>query len=408
MAHWLRDRGFEAYAVRGGVAALARRARPRRGPGRAEPETRPDRECRARSPRCATGDFRRYSAGVLFSLIGNWVEAAAFGYVVLLLGGSAATLGLIGFLNTHPEPHLGAARRRARRSLRPPQAAARLPGREHAASRSCSRVLWATDTLTVPLMGAIASSAEASARSASRPSRGCWRRPCRAEDLESAVAINSLSAPGRSLPRARDRGCPARVGRPDLGVRVTRPASSACWSRSRCSRDSRVRERSRRDARRRDARRPPLRLRPAQHRVADGPDALRRALRHPSGGVHAARHRPLPARRRSRRRSARSPPRSGSARCSARSCCSSSRAAEQGRAGAGRLLPDRGRDLPRSGFDDRCRSRSCSRSSAASAASLFVGLSTVVVQTMSTDEMRARVDGDLGRRLRRRAARSGR
>jgi hypothetical protein len=34
--------------------------------------------------------FRIYSAGVLFSLTGNWVEAAAFGYVVLLLGGSAS------------------------------------------------------------------------------------------------------------------------------------------------------------------------------------------------------------------------------------------------------------------------------------------------------------------------------
>jgi MFS family permease len=47
-------------------------------------------------------NFRRYSAGVLISLTGNWVEAAAFGYVVLLLGGSAATLALIGFLNTIP------------------------------------------------------------------------------------------------------------------------------------------------------------------------------------------------------------------------------------------------------------------------------------------------------------------
>src|SRR5215208_8453951 len=46
--------------------------------------------------------FRRYSAGVLLSLIGSWVEAAAYGYVVLLLGGSAATLGIIGFLNTIP------------------------------------------------------------------------------------------------------------------------------------------------------------------------------------------------------------------------------------------------------------------------------------------------------------------
>src|SRR4051794_31421561 len=51
--------------------------------------------------------FRRYSVGVMLSLIGNWVEAAAFGYVVLLLGGSAADLGLIGFLNTIPNLILG-------------------------------------------------------------------------------------------------------------------------------------------------------------------------------------------------------------------------------------------------------------------------------------------------------------
>jgi len=86
VAHWLRDRGFEAYAVRGGIAALT-------GEGlEAEPvpaeeatPTPPARVLAAlRSPL-----FRRYSAGVLLSLIGNWVEAAAYGYVVLLLGGSA-------------------------------------------------------------------------------------------------------------------------------------------------------------------------------------------------------------------------------------------------------------------------------------------------------------------------------
>src|SRR2546422_676789 len=46
--------------------------------------------------------FRRCSAGVLFALLGNWIEGAAFGYVVLLLGGSAATLALIGFLTSLP------------------------------------------------------------------------------------------------------------------------------------------------------------------------------------------------------------------------------------------------------------------------------------------------------------------
>ena len=46
--------------------------------------------------------YRIYSVGVLLSLTGTWLASAAFGYVVLLLGGSAATLGLIGFLNTIP------------------------------------------------------------------------------------------------------------------------------------------------------------------------------------------------------------------------------------------------------------------------------------------------------------------
>jgi hypothetical protein len=51
--------------------------------------------------------LRLYSAGLLFWLTGNWVEAAAFGHIVLLLRGSAATLGLIGFVNTIPNLLLG-------------------------------------------------------------------------------------------------------------------------------------------------------------------------------------------------------------------------------------------------------------------------------------------------------------
>src|SRR5256714_7605488 len=99
VAHWLTDRGFEAYAVRGGVAALS-------GEGLAPASvpvaeaTRPPRERTLAALRHPL--FRRYSAGVLLSLIGNWVEAAAYGYVVLLLGARPATLGLIGFLNTIP------------------------------------------------------------------------------------------------------------------------------------------------------------------------------------------------------------------------------------------------------------------------------------------------------------------
>ena len=97
MAHWLRDRGFDAYAVRGGVLGLL---------GKAEPHASeaPERRSPWRGAVAALRHklFRRYFAGVLLSLTGSWIEAGAFGYVVLLLGGSAATLGLIGFLNTIP------------------------------------------------------------------------------------------------------------------------------------------------------------------------------------------------------------------------------------------------------------------------------------------------------------------
>src|SRR5207302_9243222 len=93
----VRERGYEASAVRDGVGALLGE----HVVGRLPPEAGPPPARRAlaalRHPR-----FRLYSLGVLVSLAGNWVEAAAYGYVVLLLGGSAATLGVIGFLNTIP------------------------------------------------------------------------------------------------------------------------------------------------------------------------------------------------------------------------------------------------------------------------------------------------------------------
>ena len=102
MAHWLKDRGFEAYALIGGLTALDNGHRlpvevdmPPIATGGSTP--RRGALAALRHPR-----FRIFSAGVLFSLTGNWVEAAAFGYVVLLLGGSPATLGIIGFLNTIP------------------------------------------------------------------------------------------------------------------------------------------------------------------------------------------------------------------------------------------------------------------------------------------------------------------
>ena len=82
MAYWLRDRGLEAYAVSGGHAAL------QGAPAAAEGvPAGPTTGGALRSALAALRHrrFRVYSAGVLFSLTGNWVEAAAFGYVVLLL-----------------------------------------------------------------------------------------------------------------------------------------------------------------------------------------------------------------------------------------------------------------------------------------------------------------------------------
>ena len=98
MAHWLRDRGFDAYAVTGGVHALARRRRSRRP----RSGKRRGGDWKAGAAALRHRRFQIYFGGVLLSLAGSWVEAGAFGYVVLLLGGSAATLGIIGFLNTIP------------------------------------------------------------------------------------------------------------------------------------------------------------------------------------------------------------------------------------------------------------------------------------------------------------------
>ncbi len=152
MAHWLRDRGFEAYAVRGGIAALT-------GEG-LEAEPVPAEEATPTPPArvlAALGSplFRRYSVGVLLSLIGNWVEAAAYGYVVLLLGGSAATLGLIGFLNTIPNlvfalPAGALADRYDRRKL------LLIFQSLNMALAAALAVTWATGTLTVGLLGVLA------------------------------------------------------------------------------------------------------------------------------------------------------------------------------------------------------------------------------------------------------------
>jgi MFS family permease len=187
VAYWLRDRGIEAYAVRGGVPALE--GRPEAQLPRPGEAIRPDGGALAalRHPR-----FRRYSAGVLFSLTGNWIEAAAFGYVVLLLGGSAATLGLIGFLNTIPNlvfglPAGALADRYDRRKLLLCFQGANM------AIAMLLAVLWQTDSLTVPLMGAIAVVGGSLGTLSFPAFQGMLGATVPERDLESAVAINSLS-----------------------------------------------------------------------------------------------------------------------------------------------------------------------------------------------------------------------
>jgi MFS family permease len=186
VAYWLRDRGFEAYAVRGGIAAVEGEALPADAARSAEERPAPGALAALRHER-----FRRYSAGVLFSLTGNWVEAAAFGYVVLLLGGSAATLGLIGFLNTIPNlvwglPAGALADRYDRRKL--------LLGFQGAnmAVAVLLAVLWQTDSLTVPLMGAIAVVGGSLGTLSFPAFQGMLASTVPRKDLESAVAINSL------------------------------------------------------------------------------------------------------------------------------------------------------------------------------------------------------------------------
>src|SRR5262249_58031076 len=119
----------------------------------AEPATEPDQP----GPLAALRNklFRRYSLGVIVSLTGSWVEAAAFGYVVLLLGGSASTLGLIGFLNTIPNlalalPAGALADRYDRRILLLVFQTLNL------VVSALLAILWVTGDLTVVTMGALA------------------------------------------------------------------------------------------------------------------------------------------------------------------------------------------------------------------------------------------------------------
>jgi MFS family permease len=187
VAHWLRDRGFEAYAVRGGVLAL-----------RGLPVPEVDTSAEERSPwRTAVAAlrhklFRRYFTGVLLSLTGSWIEAGAFGYVVLLLGGSAATLGLIGFLNTIPNlafalPAGVLADRFDRRKV-----LLLFQGANMGVALALA-VLWATGELTVFLMGVLAFLGGTFGTLSFPAFQAQLASTVPEEDLESAVALNSLS-----------------------------------------------------------------------------------------------------------------------------------------------------------------------------------------------------------------------
>ncbi|HEY3070565.1 MAG TPA: MFS transporter [Gaiellaceae bacterium] len=186
MAHWLKDRGYDAYAVRGGILALL---------GRPAPQVLalPERRSRWKASAAALRHklFRRFSIGVLLSLTGNWIEAAAFGYVVLLLGGSAATLGLIGFLNTIPNLALGLpagvlADHFDRRKL-----LLIFQGANMGVAATLA-ALWATGHLSIFLMGVLAVIGGSLGTLSFPAFQAMIASTVPEEDLESAVALNSL------------------------------------------------------------------------------------------------------------------------------------------------------------------------------------------------------------------------
>jgi MFS family permease len=187
VAHWLKDRGLVAYAVRGGVHALLGRPLPQIT---ATEERRSPWKAGAAALRHKL--FRRYFAGVLLSLTGSWIEAAAFGYVVLLLGGSAATLGLIGFLNTIPNLVLALpagvlADRFDRRKL-----LLVLQGGNMGVAIALA-TLWATGNLNVFVMGALAVVGGSLGTLSFPAFQALASSTAPPEDLESAIALNSLS-----------------------------------------------------------------------------------------------------------------------------------------------------------------------------------------------------------------------
>jgi MFS family permease len=188
VAHWLRDRGFDAYAVTGGVHALLGAPLPE-GPGD-EPGRRRDWKAGASALRHRR--FQIYFGGVLLSLAGSWVEAGAFGYVVLLLGGSAATLGIIGFLNTIPNlvfalPAGVLADHFDRRTL-----LLLFQGGNMGVAIALA-VLWASGDLSVFLMGLLAFIGGTLGTLSFPAFQSMLASTVPDEDLESAVALNSLA-----------------------------------------------------------------------------------------------------------------------------------------------------------------------------------------------------------------------
>jgi len=187
VAHWLKDRGFDAYAVQGGVAALLLGVE---GPadGAAVPPGGRSRALASLRHRA----FRRFSVGVLCSFVGSWVEAAAFGYVVLLLGGSAATLGLIGFLNSIPNlvfalPAGILADRFDRRKL------LLIFQSLNMLVPAVLAVLYASGELEIWSMGVLAVVGGSLGALSFPAFQGMLASTVPPQDLESAVAVNSLS-----------------------------------------------------------------------------------------------------------------------------------------------------------------------------------------------------------------------
>ena len=128
---------------------------------------------------------------MLLSLTGTWLASAAFGYVVLLLGGSPATLGLIGFLNTIPNlvwglPAGALADKYDRRKLLLTFQALNL------LVAAALAALYATDNLTVAWMAGLALIGGSLGALSFPATQGILASTVPKEELESAVAVNSL------------------------------------------------------------------------------------------------------------------------------------------------------------------------------------------------------------------------